>query len=50
MNGNPHDQQVFTAFNAEQAKALPTITRAKPALPDAQARAKVRDQRSEVGL
>ena len=46
----PRAQQVFTAFNAEQAKALPTITRVKPALPDAQAWAKVRDKRGEVGL
>ena len=46
----PRDQQVFTAFNAQQAKALPTISRAKPALPDAEAWAQVRHKRGEVGL
>jgi len=29
---------------------LPTISRVKPALPDAEAWAKVRDKRGEVGL
>lgn len=46
----PRNQEVFTAFNAEQAKVLPTISRVKPALPDAEAWAKVRDKRGEVGL
>ena len=46
----PPEQQVFTAFNAKQARLLPTISRAKPALPDADAWATVRHKRSEVGL
>ena len=46
----PQDQRVFTEFNAEQAKILPTISRMKPALPDADAWATVRQKRSEVGL
>ena len=46
----PREQQVFTAFNAQQSKILPTISRVKPALPDAQTWAKVRHKRSEVGL
>ena len=46
----PRDQQVFTAFNAQQSKTLPMISRVKPALPDAQTWAEVRPKRSEVGL
>ena len=46
----PRDQEVFTAFNAEQSKVLPTITRVKPALPDAKAWAQVARKRAEVGL
>ncbi len=46
----PRDQAAFAAFNAEQAKVLPTLSRAKPALPDAQVWAQVRHKRGEVGL
>ena len=46
----PRDQRVFTAFNAEQSKVLPTISRVKPAPPDAEAWAKVQHKRSQVGL
>ena len=46
----PREQQVFTAFNAQQSKTLPMISRVKPALPDAQTWAEVRHKRSEVGL
>ena len=46
----PQDQKVFTAFNAEQARGLPTISRVKPPLPDAEEWAKVRHKRDEVGL
>ena len=46
----PQDQEVFTAFNAGQARHLPTISRVKPALPDAEAWANVRHKRDEVGL
>ena len=46
----PQNQQVFTAFNAEQARLLPSISRVKPALPDAEDWARVRDKRAELGL
>ena len=46
----PRDQEVFTAFNAEQAPLLPPISRVKPALPDAAEWARVRHKRAEVGL
>ncbi len=40
----------YTAFNAERAKTLPTISRVKPALPDAQDWAPVKSKRAHVGL
>jgi ferredoxin len=46
----PRDQQIFTAFNASQAKSLPTIAHKKPALPQAEAWAQVRHKCGEVGL
>ncbi|MBM3386598.1 MAG: ferredoxin family protein [Betaproteobacteria bacterium] len=46
----PRNQRVFTAFNAEQAKALPILSRMKPALPDAQDWATVKRKRQHVGL
>ena len=41
---------ILTAFNAEQAKRLPVITRIKPAPPDADDWAKVQHKRDQVGL
>ena len=40
----PADQQHFVALNAELAKAWPSITRTKPALPDADAWKDVKDK------
>lgn len=44
----PADQQDFVAINAELARRWPTITRTKPALPDAEAWAAVKDKRAEL--
>ena len=40
----PAEQQHFTALNAELAKQWPTITRMKPALPDADEWKDVKDK------
>lgn len=44
----PADQQDFVALNAELARRWPTITRSKPALPDAAQWAAVKDKRGEL--
>ena len=44
----PSDQQDFTPLNAELAKKWPTITRTKPALPDADEWSQVKDKRAEL--
>lgn len=44
----PADQQDFVALNAELARRWPTITRSKPALPDAEHWAAVKDKRDEL--
>lgn len=44
----PSDQQDFTLLNAELARGWKTITRTKPALPDADAWSQVKDKRGEL--
>lgn len=44
----PRDQAEFTALNAELAKAWPSITRTKDALPDAEEWKEVKDKKQYI--
>ena len=44
----PSDQQDFTALNAELARVWKPITKTKPALPDADAWAAIKDKRDRL--
>lgn len=44
----PSDQRDFISMNAERARVWKTITKTKPALPDADASSKVASKRAEL--